>query len=197
MTTATTTTTTTTTTITVTSTPEPTSVTTTYDLTAETHLQTGRINIYSSPAPATDYQQLSSAYEIFSYEGGNCFVETNVLYASLTPHDDDFAQYYAHSLDKCCSDCNRLAICLSWSFSLVNQTCTLKRGFRSSPTLARDYVSGFKPFELFSLSIARGLEFVNLDTDVRLDRYALSQINVPGSTTSIALQNDLQDQVIF
>ena len=47
------------------------------------------------------------------------------------------------------------------------------------------------------MSIARGLEFVNLDTDVRLDRYALSQINLPGSTTSIALQNDLQDQVIF
>lgn len=155
-----------------------------------TSMHTGRI----LPEVSTAAPPLVSSYQIFSYDGGTCFVETNVMYVSAT-HADDFAQYFSHSFEKCCSDCNRLAICLSWSYSVENQTCTLKRAFRAMPTLTRDYISGFKPNELYSLSIARGLEFVNLDTDPRINPYTLMAINYPNSTISFMLINDIETQV--
>lgn len=157
-------------------------------------MQTGRNMADTSPSPVVSL--VTSSYEIFSNEGGNCFVEANVLYASASL-DDDFAHYYTHSFEKCCSDCNRLAICLSWTYSLDNQTCTLKRAFRSAPTLLARFVSGFKPNELYSLSIARGLEFVNLDTDSRLDKFALMAINLPNSTVSINVKSYIEAQVTY
>lgn len=168
-----------------------------------TSMQTGRILPDISSPFSYDPQflfstvptPLVSSYQMFSYEGGMCFVETNVHYASASS-SDDFAQYFAHSFEKCCLDCSRLAICLSWSYSGVNQTCTLKKAFRATPTLVRDVISGFKPSELYSLSIVRGLEFVNLDTEARINPYTLIAINYPNSTVSLIIRNDIETQVI-
>lgn len=165
-----------------------------------TSMHTGRIITDVSspfsydPPMSTEPSPLVSTYQMFSYEGGMCFVETNVNYVSANS-GEDFAQYFAHSFEKCCVDCNRLAICLSWSYSSATQTCTLKRMFRAMPTLVRDYISGFKPTELYSLSIARGLEFVNLDTDARINQYTLMALNYPNSTVSLIIRNNLENQV--
>jgi hypothetical protein len=107
---------------------------------------------------------LTSSYQIFTYESGTCFVETNINY--MSNQDDTIAEYFTYSFEKCCSDCNRLSGCLSWTYEQEAQMCTLKKSFRPSPSLVRGFTSGFKPNDLFSLSISRGLEFLNVTNPV-------------------------------
>lgn len=136
---------------------------------------------------------LTSAYQIFSYESGNCFVESNVNYES-TNADDDFAHYFTYSFEKCCSDCNRLSICLSWTFEQEGQICTLKRAFRPNPTLVKRFISGFKPSELFSLSITRGLQFLNVNS-FNFNTMQLAMVNVANSSVSIIVKAHIEDEV--
>lgn len=96
---------------------------------------------------------------------GNCFIESNINYQSYVS-DDNFLEFYSKSKEQCCFDCNRLDICLSWSYDVENMTCTLKRSYRSNPTLAKNYFSGFKPNGLFSFAISKGLMFENVNNPI-------------------------------
>lgn len=128
---------------------------------------------------------------------GNCFAETNVHYISNNI-EDDFAHYFTYSFEKCCSDCNRLSICLSWTYIQESQTCQLKKTFRPNPTLEKGFVSGFKPSELFSLSITRGLMFTNVYNPI-YDQLVNATTSPNSSEANFYnfLKSDLESQVDY
>lgn len=108
---------------------------------------------------------LTTNFEIAAYQSGNCFIEININYLSESP-EDDLLSFVTQTKERCCLSCNRLERCRSWSYEIISQTCTLKEGYRANPTIEHNYVSGFKPSDLYTLSISRGLEFKNLNNSI-------------------------------
>ena len=121
-------------------------------------------------------------------------METNVYYVSLS--DDDFLEFYAKSKEQCCFDCNKLSMCLSWSYNVMNKTCILKNTFRSNPTLRENFYSGFKPNGLFSLTIIKGLEFKNVNNPIFLFlNKPVESLNSTEKGLYEFLKLDISDQV--
>lgn len=85
----------------------------------------------------------------------------NVNYVSAND-SDTFAFFSTRAKEDCCSTCNKIPACQSWTFDAVNYTCALKYTFRANPTSMSNYYSGFKANGLFALIISKGLEFRNL-----------------------------------
>lgn len=113
----------------------------------------------------TTFIPLTSDFEISAYQSGNCFIEINVNYVS-TSAEDDLITFFTQTKERCCLSCTRLEKCRSWSYEITSQTCILKEGYRPNPIVQSNYASGFKPSDLFTLSIIRGLEFSNLNNSV-------------------------------
>lgn len=113
----------------------------------------------------TTFIPLTSDFEILSYQSGNCFIEVNVNYISESA-EDDLLRFFTQTKERCCLSCSRLERCRSWSYEITSQTCILKEGYRPNPIVQSNYASGFKPSDLFTLSIIRGLEFSNLNNSV-------------------------------
>jgi len=109
--------------------------------------------------------QIITDYNVFIYQNETCFVESNIDYVTGNP-GENFLEFYARSKEQCCFDCNRIAICLSWTYDVFNQSCTLKASFRANPTLKLNFFSGFKPNGLFSFTIVNGVLFKNVDNPI-------------------------------
>ncbi|RNA31945.1 hypothetical protein BpHYR1_051287 [Brachionus plicatilis] len=140
-------------------------VTTEFMTSADLTLQTSSQQSQTDMTSQSSTTPLTTSFEIAAYQSGNCFIETNVNYISESA-EDDLISFYTENKEKCCLNCNRLEMCRSWSFETTSQTCVLKAGYRSNPTVEPSYESGFKPSDLFTLSVTRGLEFVNLNNSI-------------------------------
>lgn len=109
--------------------------------------------------------QIQTDYNVFIYKNETCFVESNIEYVTDNA-GENFLEFYSKSKEQCCFDCNKLPICLSWSYDVLNQSCTLKSSFRANPTLKLNVFSGFKPNGLFSFTIINGVLFKNVDNPI-------------------------------